>query len=339
MTTTLTSTGAITAASYDGIWLGTTDQGQVIGFQIENNGIRAVSAGFVIPGCERDSPISGNFGTPEYFITNDSFELTLKSLYTLNVQGTFTSTSSISGTLEILPSNPCNQGLTAQWSAVPAEDFELPPLPPELTARIPTLDIPDELLLPEVGAQNFDQFTHVLGQQDDWFLVTTFDSIYPLPAGWTTLSTGKEDAILVFRKGGIQIQEDSGSDIVFDQEADIIITVGGSAGQYQTADEIIAELEGAFQQQPNLSIIEQQVVDPKKAYIFLELNPESDDPAYRFILFSQQPSDGWFRTLSVITDVQDWDEYYPIIRAIAENWALSWDNSTLGVTLPDTLVE
>jgi hypothetical protein len=179
----------------------------------------------------------------------------------------------------------------------------------------------------------------VLGQQDDWFLVTTFDSIYPIPTGWTTVSTGQEDAVLIFRKGGIQLQRDSEGGIIFDQEADIIITVGGSAGQYQTSDALMTELEEAIRQQPDLSLLKWQVVDPQKAYIFLESNPESGDPVYRLIVFSQVPSDQWFRTLSVITDVQDWDEYYPIIRAIVENWALSWNNSTLGLTLPETLVQ
>lgn len=310
-------------AGYDGSWLGTTDQGQFIEFQIENNSVRSINIGFAIPGCERDSPVGFYFGTPEHFITDSSLDITLKGSYAINIKATFISASSVSGSLEITPPNRCGQGLSANWSAVPAEAFEPPPLPPELIARIPDVEIPDELLLPEVGATNFNAFTRVLGQQGDWFLVTTFDSIYPIPSGWTTSGTGKEDAILTFSKGGIQ---------------KIVITVGASAGQYQTSEEVISELEDAISQAPNVSLINRQVVDAKKAYIFSQTEAESGIKRYTLIVLSQDP-EGWFRTLYAIADVQDWNDYYPIIRAIVENWALRWDNSTLGVALPETLVE
>jgi hypothetical protein len=310
----------------------------LIEFQIENNGVRSINVGFAIPGCERDSPVGMQFGTPTYFITDNTLDITLKSLYVITIKGTFTSAASISGSLEITPSNPCGQGLSTNWSAVPAEAFEAPPLPPELIARIPDIDLPAELVLPEVGAKNFNEFTQVLGQQGDWFLVMTFDSIYPIPTGWTTVSTGKEDAIVVFSRGGIQLRGDLVDGITFDKTPEIVITVGGSGGEYQTSEEVMSELEDALSQAPNISLIKRQVVDSKKAYIFLEGKPESGNNIYRLIILSQT-SDGWFRTLSIITDVQDWNDYYPIIRAIAENWALSWDNSILGLTLPETLID
>jgi hypothetical protein len=319
-----------TIPSYDGSWLGNTDQGQVIDLQIERNGVRSITVGFVIPGCESYSPIYANFGTIEQFVEEGHLDFaTSTGLFDIHLEGTFTLASEVSGTLEISSDNPCEQGLSTGWSAVPAAAYEPPPLSSELSGLIPDVDIPDELKLPEVGTENFYRFARILGQEDDWFLTNTFDSIYPIPAGWTITGSGEEDSILLFSKGGTASGE----------EPEIVIRVGAFWGEYQTSEEPLSEVLDAIGQDPSLSLVKQEVVDSKRAYVFYEIEPESGNNEHALIVFSQSPRDLEFRSILVFVDVQNWDNYYPIVRAIVENWAWSWDNSTLGITLPETLVE
>ena len=210
------------------------------------------------------------------------------------------------------PAPPDMAGTCDQLAVrLPIYSYSPAPLSPELGARIPGVDVPDELMLPEAATENFHRFARILGQQENWFLMTTFDSIYPIPAGWTITGTGDEDCILKFSKGGI----------ASDEEPEIVIRVGGFWGDYQTSEEPLSEALDAISQDPRFSLVKQEVVDAKKAYVFYEIEPESGNNEYALIVFSQSPRDNEFRTIFVFVDVQDWDEYYPIIRAIHHpNW-------------------
>lgn len=51
--------------AYDGFWIGGTEHGQDICFEILDGSITSISVGFDIPGCEGDSPMGAYYGTPE----------------------------------------------------------------------------------------------------------------------------------------------------------------------------------------------------------------------------------------------------------------------------------
>jgi hypothetical protein len=331
--------GSVFAQTYDGYWLGSTEQGELIGFQIENGGVLDISVGFDLPGCEGDSPRNIAFGTPEHFVKDGSLEMTLEGLYAMTIEGTFTSADTVSGTLDIKASStPCKQGLSTTWTAT--SNREVPPqLSPELAARLPETKVPNELVLPEAGSDNFYELgmiTSVLGQQGDWFLVQNFDSIYPVPSGWTIFGNGKEDAVVLFSKGGIQLESDSQGGVKRNKPVEIYIQVGGVAGMdYQALKKIKADFEAQVGQTPSISFYIWQSVDENKAYLFLEA--ENDEGGSNRLMVFSRTADGFFRTLTFVASSQDWQTYYPVIQAMAENWTSSSDGSLLGVPLPETI--
>lgn len=58
---------------------------------------------------------------------------------------------------------------------------------------------------------------------------------------------------------------------------------------------------------------------------------------FQFILISKSPN-GCFQYLNARTQEKDWDTFYPIIRAMVENW-YDLSNNFLGIALPDSLLE
>ncbi|MCH8062548.1 MAG: hypothetical protein IH861_08595, partial [Chloroflexi bacterium] len=234
-----------TDAPYDGVWLGTTDQGDEIAFEIENGALRSISVGFTILGCEADSPMGAYFGSPEYFVEDGSLSLTLAGLYLIDVEATFTSTSSATGTLDIADSNPCGQGLNTSWIAVPLELYEPPPLSPEVLARIPDFAIPDNLFRKEYGDLEFDDFTKVLGSKGNWFLIqSTPESVLPIPSGWATTETGQDAYYIIFD--------------IHDSEVPLIrIRLGseGFEGDSRSSTEVISEFEGLVAEISTMKIL------------------------------------------------------------------------------------
>jgi tetratricopeptide (TPR) repeat protein len=99
--------------SFDGTYRGTTSQGQEFELVVEGNGIRSVLVGFDIPGCESYSPMSLYYGQPKSFITGNGLSLTDSGLI---ITGTFSSSTSASGTMEIKPVF-CEGSVQVTWNA------------------------------------------------------------------------------------------------------------------------------------------------------------------------------------------------------------------------------
>lgn len=98
--------------SFDGDYWGTTSQGKEFELVIEDNGIRFVLVGFDIPGCESYSPMSTYHGQVEDFITGNEFSLASAELV---ITGTFSSSTSASGTMEIKPAI-CEGSVHVTWN-------------------------------------------------------------------------------------------------------------------------------------------------------------------------------------------------------------------------------
>jgi len=99
--------------SFDGTYRGTTSQEQGFELVVEDNGIRSVLVGFDIPGCESYSPMSLYFGQPKSFITGNGLSLVDSGLI---ITGTFSSSTSASGTMEIKPVL-CEGSAHVTWNA------------------------------------------------------------------------------------------------------------------------------------------------------------------------------------------------------------------------------
>ena len=267
------------------------------------------------------------FGSPEYFVEDGSLSLTLAGLYLIDVEATFTSTSSATGTLDIADSNPCGQGLNTSWIAVPLELYEPPPLSPEVLARIPDFAIPDNLFRKEYGDLEFDDFTKVLGSKGNWFLIqSTPESVLPIPSGWATTETGQDAYYIIFD--------------IHDSEVPLIrIRLGseGFEGDSRSSTEVISEFEGLVAEISTMKILMKEVLDNDKAYVLLSVETESGRNRYLLEFFSKNPRQGWFHIFSAFTFQEDWDEYYPLIQVIIKHWYGLYDNQ-LGVELPETLI-
>ncbi|MDA0770583.1 MAG: hypothetical protein BZY79_03470 [SAR202 cluster bacterium Casp-Chloro-G4] len=245
--------------------------------------------------------------------------------------GNFNSKYEASGQIEISASNPCKEALSASWFAIPVEIYEAPEISRELLTLLPDLAIPKDLFIEEDGDDNIYEFGQVLDTKDDWVLVAVFDSIFPVPQGWLIWGTGKEDAILLFSRGGIVINE-----FMFEPKPEIVITIGIWAGDYQTAEEGVFELQELANGQPEFSTIGYEVIDDKAAYIFLQVQLENGNIRYILYYISQFP-DGSFRAIKALADGEDWDSYYPVTRAIIEGWASAAEGKYLGASLPESL--
>ena len=188
---------------------------------------------------------------------------------------------------------------------------------------MPDLDIPDGLFLPEAGSSNM---TDPLMAQGDWFLTFSLESIFPLPAGWTT-DEGEQGTDILFSANG-NLDEPS---IV------IRLRFSGYAGDDRTVEEVMVEYELSLNEDPTASILKRAIVDPSKGYIFLTWITDSDRKENVLVLFSEDVS-GFFHRFVVRTGPEDWDDYYPIVRAIVDHWA-DWEYRPLGIALPDDLSE
>jgi len=99
--------------SFDGTYRGTTSQGKEFELVLEDNAICSVLVGFDIPGCESNSPMSLSYGQPKGFITENRLSLAETGLI---ITGTFNSSTSASGTMEIKPAI-CEGSVHVTWNA------------------------------------------------------------------------------------------------------------------------------------------------------------------------------------------------------------------------------
>ena len=322
---------------FDGTWVGTTGQGQLIELEIANSGLQSYLIGFSIPGCEGDSPMSSWLGTPEFYIEDGALEAENNGLYQVRLTADFTVQNQATGTLEFTSSNPCGQGMRTDWAAVPELLFQPPALSDELAGLMPELALGEDMASREEGSQNFQDYSLILGQEGDWYLLQAFDSIIAVPAGWSTLGTGSEDLVLAYHQEGLQYLGFSGPDM-FDKEPEAFVNVGGYWGSGMTGPELIAQAEAQVSQESGFSVLGSGTFNSKSAYILFRVDRDPEVDFYRIWIFTQV-SDGSVRGLDLVADAPVWEEYYPIFREIAASWASSQDYGFLGGELPENLLE
>lgn len=311
----------------DGVWQGTTSQGEVIAFLVAENGIAAIEVSFDIPGCESESPLAISYGEPRHYISGNAFSFTEAGLVTLTITGTFSSAAEATGTLEI----GCNEGLDATWTAFRSDSLAAPEPLPEYAARIPDLEIPDNLFAPDEGASNF--YGSPLYSEGDWYLVGSAwsESVLPVPGGWTMEEPEDRTWIAFSQDGSV---EDFSPGSVW-----ILLGTDGYDGDTRTSEEAIGEVEDEVRGDPDWGLLTKEIVDTEKAYLLYRVGAEAEKQTW-LIVYSREPlsedgeSGGWYRTFMAIAHEEDWADYYPIIRAMLENWYGIWYDNPLGVALP-----
>lgn len=318
----------------DGRWAGVTGQGEIFEFTIDNGGISSYKVGWQIPGCEY-SGMESTGGQSRGVVEGIQFTVEDDAV---TFMGAFTSENTAVGTIEIDPLF-C-ESISTTWSAVPSYLYEPPPLPqlsPELLARIPDLEIPEGLYSPEAGSENLQDYSAILGQEGDWYLVHAFDSIFPVPAGWSSYGTGNEDLILAYHMDGLEYPGCCGLED-FNLAPEVLIVIGRLWDPSMTPEEHLMGVISAVSQESTAELVYQEVVDPGRAYLIFEQDLEAEVDNYVIVIFSG-PVDGWIRSLAIYVDQPVWEDYYPIVREIAANWAASVDNSIIGIHLPTSIIE
>lgn len=310
---------------FDGYWTGNTSQGELITFEIEDNGIGSYSVGFQIPGCESFSPVAvhGN-GEPISFVEGNRFSnvnnAQLGSGFVV-INGTFTSSITAIGTLEI----SCESGLSTSWTASKGTHAARTPTPADLD-KIPQTEISADLYSKEDGADNFDDYTSIMATNGDWFLLRYFaEWVIPIPAGWTSVATINGAYFLFGKEGG---SEDFSVEIEIGQVCE-------EAGE--TSEEAIAQIEEDIADDANIEALKKEIVDDKKGYLLIEAKTEADATMLQLFLVSKS-SEHCFHYLSAKTDEKDWDDFFPVIHAIYQNW-FDLSGNFLGVVLPERLLE
>lgn len=301
---------------FDGYWIGNTSQGEVITFEFEDNSIVSYSVGFQIPGCETFSPYYTFGGEPRGFVEGQRFSI--DDNFT-SISGTFISISEAMGTMEI----SCESGLSTTWTVTKGGKGIRKPSSDDL-AKIPQVEISDDLFSPEDGSDNFDEFTGVLASSGDWFLLRNYsESVISIPSGWTSVSS-PDGAYYMFNKEG-SIENPS-----------VVVQVGRGCTEAESTEEFISELKVGLNSEPDIEILMTEFVDSQKGYFFLTSEQDTRS-RYRLVLISEPP-EGCYFYLGASTHHDEWEDYYPLIRIIVEHW-FDLSNNFLGVSLPETLLE
>jgi hypothetical protein len=313
---------------YDGYWQGTTSQGKEIYFLVEENGIAAIEVSFDIPGCESFSPWSISYGENRHYISENEFSFTEAGLAKLAITGSFSSSAEATGTLKIT----CDEDLNTTWTASRSDSLATPAPDPEYAALIPDLEIPEHLFSPDEEASNF--YGSPLYSGGDWYVVGSAwsESVLPIPGGWTQEESGKATFIAFSPDGNV--------DRIGPGSVRILLTTYGSHGDTRTSEEFVAEMEDQARGSPDWGLLQKEIVDTEKAYILFRVEGDAGKELIWLLVCSREPlsedgeSGGWFRTFVAIAHEEDWADYYPIIRAMLENWYGIWHDNPLGVALP-----
>ncbi len=194
---------------------------------------------------------------------------------------------------------------------------------------LPDLSIPDHLYDTTGGASNFDQQSGVFETDGVWYLVGSWmESFIPVPSGWTTQEPGSNTLFMFSEELDLVIGFDSFEGT---PEGYVLLGVDGFEGDDRSAqealDSVVTEMaDGGFE------IMASEVVDDSRSYLVAR-----QDSTLFLAVFSENPVKGWYHTLiSVFDDRAQWDEYYPIVRAMIEGWYGLYDNP-LGFSLPADL--
>lgn len=194
---------------------------------------------------------------------------------------------------------------------------------------IPDLSIPDYLYDTTGGASNFDEQSGVFETNGVWYLVgSQMESFIPVPSGWTTQEAGSNTLFMFSEELDLVIDFDS---FEGEPEGYVLLGVDGFEGDDRSAqealDSVVTEMTaGGFE------IMASEVVDGGRAYFVAR-----QDSTLFLGVFSENPVKGWYHTLiSVFDDRAQWDEYYPIVRAMIGGWHGLYGNP-LGFQLPADL--
>jgi len=302
--------------SFDGYWSGNTDQGEVIFFEIENNGIISYGTGFQIPGCETLTPYWAMGGQPKGYVEGNRF---LIDGGFAKISGTFTTGSSAFGTLEIV----CEGGLNTTWSINKGVQAIRTPTAGELE-KLPQIKVPDDLLSRKDGSENFDEYTRVVASDTDWFLVKYMTEwVIPIPSGWTSI-TVLDGAFYFLEKEDVE-------------EAKAEIRIGLDCGDYETSEDYLANLEEALAEESSIEILHKKILDKNKGYLLISMETEAQEKKTK-LLIGSKPPDGCFTYLIATSNQEDWDNFYTILRASVANW-YDLTDYFLGIDLPERILE
>jgi hypothetical protein len=295
-------------------------------FEVKDNGFQRFIIQFYLPDCA--SLYTIYYPELQHFITGTNFSLTTADL---TINGTFSTDSSASGTLEIT-SDICEGVVNTTWSASKSDlIIETPTPAPGIEALMPEAKLSDGVFLPAAGISSYSPSTFVIHDysKGDWGLAVSSmaETIVPVPIGWTVIETLSGVTHLRFSPDG-NLEE---------PPINIVLSSRGHEGDLKTSTEVIAEFEAELSDMPNLTILRKEIVDSDKGYIFTTVESSPGRKRYLLVLVSKDPK-GWFHIMAASTDQEDWNDYYPIIQAIAEKWA-TYDGHPIGMTLPATLVE
>ncbi len=194
---------------------------------------------------------------------------------------------------------------------------------------IPDLSLQDHLYHPATGTSNFDEQSGVFETNGDWYLVGSWmESFIPVPAGWTTLEPGSETYIMFSEELDLVVTFDA---MQGQPEGYVVLGVDGFEGDDRTAQEALDSVVTALSDGGS-EIVAGEVVDEGRAYLVAE-----QDSTRILLVLSRNPVKGWYHTLvSVFDDAAQWDEYYPIVRAMVGGWYGLYENP-LGFPLPADL--
>lgn len=189
------------------------------------------------------------------------------------------------------------------------------------TGGMPDLKIQDNLFIRGAGSDNFDELTMVLDSEGDWVLASSpAEVVLPIPSGWTTVEEG---SLSIF------FSEDGN----LDQPS---IQMWVTAPCICNVAEAMASFEEWASGKPNITIVKKGIIDDYKAYAFQSLDLGTGSKAYSLDVFFQN-SNGWLYYLEATTAQEDWNDYYPLIRAMVAHLA-GLDNTPIGVALPEEIL-
>lgn len=206
---------------------------------------------------------------------------------------------------------------------------------PDPNDFVPDMKIPEGLFFPNKGAKNFEPSYgngNVLLTKGDWILFKAgLESILPVPKGWTTVETGQATYILFSPTGDPK------------QNPTIQIKLGyqGYDDDSTTSEKPIGDSIASIEQNPNFTLIKKEIIDKDKGYIFLKVI--TDAGTTRYVLqvvskYANNPSGKFFHVSTISVNEADWDQYYPIIQAMFNNWH-AYDGVSIAVPLPDSLTK
>ncbi len=329
---------------FDGNWVGLTGLQQKLEFEILDGSVTSMDIEFTIPGCNGDSPLGFQFGSSDHSVNDDGFiDMDLGGEYEVSVDARFLSFTDGIGFLEFTDSNPCNVSMATEFTIVPRDRQVDTPPDLRLAERLPTLSIPPELFLEDWKETNPFDSTALIAATGDWLLLRAFESIFPVPKGWAVVTSGQTEATAFFAPGGVTVEGDLnvGLSIAPDPEVNIVFgqMIGSNYADSGVAlaeitKGILAPVEGF-----EFEVLGSDVIDDDRAYLIFSVDNGIDLAFTRIIVMSQM-----VRTLDA--SVPAWDlttvtvntprlpDYYPVIRAVLQNWISANDGTVMGVSLP-----